>query len=162
MSSERSFGDWLRQRRRTLDLTQEELARQVGCSAITLRKLEAEERRPSKQIAERLTDVLHVPPEGRADFLRFARGDPFAAPGAPKAPDQPEPIQSPPHNLPSALTRFIGREREIGEISALLRAERLVTLTGTGGTGKTRLSQKVAAGLLDGIAYPDGIWLVEL
>jgi len=45
--SQRSFGDWLRQRRRELDLTRPELARQVGCSAITLRKLEAEERRPS-------------------------------------------------------------------------------------------------------------------
>src|SRR6266568_1522409 len=80
MSSDQSFGGWLRQQRRALDLTQEELARQVGCSAITLRKLEAEERRPSKQIAERLADVLNVAPDDRADFLRFARGDPFAAP----------------------------------------------------------------------------------
>src|SRR6266849_3151864 len=82
MSSDQPFGEWLRQHRRTLDLTQEELARQVGCSAITLRKLEAEERRPSKQIAERLADVLQVAPDDRPTFLRFARGDPFAAPAA--------------------------------------------------------------------------------
>jgi transcriptional regulator with XRE-family HTH domain len=61
------------------------LARQVGCSAITLRKLEAEERRPSKQIAERLADVLRVPPDDRLAFLRFARGDPFAAPATLKS-----------------------------------------------------------------------------
>jgi predicted ATPase len=134
----------------------------VGCSAITLRKLEAEERRPSKQIAERLADVLHIALSDRADYLRFARGDPFSAPGAPHTPDQPAARPSPRHNLPSALTRFIGREREMGEIRALLGAERLVTLTGTGGTGKTRLAQQIAAGLLDASAFPDGLWLVEL
>src|SRR5258708_30981627 len=157
---DRSFGGWLRQQRRALDLTQEELARQVGCSAITLRKLEAEERRPSKQIAERLADVLQIAPDGRADFLRFARGDPFAAPAASITANQPAPTPAQRHNLPSALTRFIGREREMGEIRALLGAERLVTLTGAGGTGKTRLSQQVAAGMVD--AFPDGAWLVEL
>src|SRR6266851_2272259 len=116
MSSERSFGDWLRQRRRTLDLTQEELARQVGCSAITLRKLEAEERRPSKQIAERLADVLRVPPDGRADFLRFARGDPFAAPDISPDAQQPAKPRPPRHNLPTALTSLIGRERTVAAV----------------------------------------------
>jgi WD40 repeat protein/transcriptional regulator with XRE-family HTH domain len=86
MAAERSFGEWLRQRRRALDLTQAELARQVGCSAITLRKLEAEERRPSKQIAERLAEVLQIGPDDRPAFLRFARGDPFAHGGLFAAP----------------------------------------------------------------------------
>src|ERR1700694_2227619 len=90
MSNDQSFGDWLRQHRRALDLTQEELARQVGCSAITLRKLEAEERRPSKQIAERLAEVLNVAPDERPAFLRFARGDPFAAPSVAAAGSEPE------------------------------------------------------------------------
>ena len=49
MNAERSFGNWLRLRRRALDLTQEELAQMVGCSAITLRKLESEQRRPSNR-----------------------------------------------------------------------------------------------------------------
>src|SRR5258707_15519574 len=52
---------------------------------MTLRKLDSEERRPSKQIADRLAEVLQVPPDERADFLRFARGDPFAAPAVPAA-----------------------------------------------------------------------------
>src|SRR5260221_958573 len=146
----RSFGEWLRRQRRALDLTQEELARQVGCSAITLRKLEAEERRPSKQIAERLADVLQVPPDDRPSFLRYARGDPFAAPIDAIAPDKPEPRQAPAHNLPLQLTSFIGREKEIDEVKRLISMGRLVTLTCAGGTGKPRLAFRVAIGILDG------------
>ncbi len=64
------------------------------------------------------------------------------------------------NNLPTQLTSFIGREREIAELERLLERTRLLTLTGSGGCGKTRLALQVAAGLLD--RYPDGIWLVEL
>ncbi|HEU5103414.1 MAG TPA: helix-turn-helix transcriptional regulator [Roseiflexaceae bacterium] len=60
MDLETSFGRWLRQRRRALDLTQDDLARQVGCAIITIQKLEADERRPSRQLAERLADQLMV------------------------------------------------------------------------------------------------------
>ena len=56
-----SFGRWLSARRHLLDLTQEELARQVGCAATMIRKLEADVRRPSKQIAERLAERLELP-----------------------------------------------------------------------------------------------------
>ena len=63
-------------------------------------------------------------------------------------------------NLPTQLTSFIGREREIAELERLLESTRLLTLTGSGGCGKTRLALEVAAGLLD--RYPDGVWLVEL
>jgi non-specific serine/threonine protein kinase len=72
-------------------------------------------------------------------------------------------VSSPPrqlHNLPTQLTSFIGREREIAEIKRLLGTTRLVTLTGSGGCGKTRLALQVAADLLG--QYPDGVWLVEL
>ena len=132
----------------------------MGCSAITLRKLESEERRPSKQIAERLADILSVPPAERAAFLRFARGDPFAAPGDIQAPTPDEQPPAPRHNLPLQLTSFIGREKEIGEVTRLLSSARLVTLTGAGGSGKTRLALAVASGVLD--QFPDGAWLVEL
>jgi predicted ATPase/DNA-binding SARP family transcriptional activator len=64
------------------------------------------------------------------------------------------------HNLPALLTTFIGREREIAEIKRLLVQVRLLTLTGSGGCGKTRLALQVA-GQLEG-EYPDGVWLVEL
>ncbi len=65
-----------------------------------------------------------------------------------------------PNNLPHQLTSFIGREKEIEQLDALLGRSRLVTLTGSGGCGKTRLALHVAAELLE--AYPDGVWLVEL
>src|SRR5262245_3444823 len=65
-----------------------------------------------------------------------------------------------PHNLPAQLTSFIGREKEIAEIKSLLHAARLVTLTGSGGTGKTRLSQEVGAQELTD--FPSGVWLIEL
>jgi non-specific serine/threonine protein kinase len=66
----------------------------------------------------------------------------------------------PTHNLPAQLNSFVGREREIGEIKDLLRNARLVTLTGMGGTGKTRLSLQVATDAMSD--YPDGVWFVEL
>jgi class 3 adenylate cyclase len=65
-----------------------------------------------------------------------------------------------PNNLPAQLASFIGRKKELAEVRALAGSSRLVTLTGTGGAGKTRLALQFAAGLLDGSA--DGVWLVEL
>ncbi len=66
----------------------------------------------------------------------------------------------PAHNLPVELTSFIGRERELKEISGLLGEARLLTLTGTGGSGKTRLALRLARRVL--ADFPDGVWLVEL
>jgi len=65
-----------------------------------------------------------------------------------------------PNNLPQQTTSFIGREKQVEEVKALLGKTRLLTLTGAGGAGKTRLSLQVAADLLDGDG--DGVWLVEL
>lgn len=69
-------------------------------------------------------------------------------------------LSSHPNNLPLQLTSFIGRETEIDRIKALLDTSRLVTLTGAGGSGKTRLGIQIAADLLE--SFPDGVWLVEL
>jgi len=65
-----------------------------------------------------------------------------------------------PNNLPAQLSAFIGRDRERSEVRALVESRRLVTLTGAGGSGKTRLALQVAAELLDGSG--DGVWLAEL
>jgi predicted ATPase/class 3 adenylate cyclase len=65
-----------------------------------------------------------------------------------------------PNNLPSLLSAFIGRDRELDEVRSLARSSRLLTLTGAGGSGKTRLALQAAAELIDGSA--DGVWLVEL
>jgi non-specific serine/threonine protein kinase len=64
------------------------------------------------------------------------------------------------HNLPAQLSSFVGREVELAEVRALVGGSRLVTLTGTGGAGKTRLALQAAAGLLDGAR--DGVWLADL
>lgn len=69
-------------------------------------------------------------------------------------------LERAPHNLPVQLSRFVGREGQIKEISELVRSDRLVTLTGIGGVGKTRLSLQVAAELLG--EFEHGAWLVEL
>lgn len=65
-----------------------------------------------------------------------------------------------PNNLPLQLTTFVGREREITEVRKLVETHRLVTLTGSGGTGKTRLSLQIAAETLD--QFHDGVWFMEL
>ncbi len=69
-------------------------------------------------------------------------------------------LETLPHNLPRQLTSFIGRESEVEKVKGLVSKGRLLTLTGSGGCGKTRLSLQVAAEVLD--TYPDGAWLVEL
>jgi predicted ATPase/tetratricopeptide (TPR) repeat protein/DNA-binding XRE family transcriptional regulator len=153
-SEETSFGEWLRQRRHILDLTQQELADQVDCARITLRRIESGTLKPSKELALILLDKLGVPQAEREAWIRFARGlsglpETLAESFASKALT----------NLPTSLTSFIGREREQAEIINLIAKNRLVTLTGAGGIGKTRLSIQVASALLND--FPNGTWLVE-
>src|SRR5258706_12307999 len=64
------------------------------------------------------------------------------------------------HNLPYQLTSFVGREHEIAQLQELLKVNRLVTLTGAGGVGKSRLAIEVTSRLFD--AFADGAWFVEL
>jgi predicted ATPase/class 3 adenylate cyclase len=81
----------------------------------------------------------------------------------PELPSDFEPLRSlnaSRHNLPVQVTSFIGRDNEITAVKQLLKTTRLLTLTGSGGVGKTRIALQVAADLLD--HYPDGVWLVEL
>lgn len=69
-------------------------------------------------------------------------------------------LKETPNNLPLQLTSFIGRKKEAEQIKKLMERNRLITLTGSGGIGKTRLAIQLASELLDD--YPDGVWLVEL
>ena len=64
------------------------------------------------------------------------------------------------HNLPAPLTSFLGREQDLARLERLLGEARLVTLTGTGGTGKTRLALETGARVVG--RFPDGVWLAEL
>jgi class 3 adenylate cyclase len=69
-------------------------------------------------------------------------------------------LDTTPGNLPRAVTSFIGRESEVAEVEAAVRSHQLVTLTGVGGVGKTRLALEVSAHLAD--EFPDGVWFFEL
>ncbi|HVE76649.1 MAG TPA: AAA family ATPase, partial [Actinomycetota bacterium] len=89
---------------------------------------------------ERIFQVLH--PEIKEDFPALRS------------------LDTRPHNLPVELTSFIGREREMLQIRELLSGTRLLTLTGAGGAGKTRLAYQTAADVLED--HPDGVWIVEL
>src|SRR5437867_2773199 len=149
MDGNASFGYWVRRQRKALDLTQAELARRVGCAEGTIRMIEADARRPSRQIAARLADHLAIAPPDRATFIRAARAELSADRLGP-----PVTLNRRHTNLPSQPTALIGRVREVAQVRTLLRTPdvRLVTLSGPGGVGKTRLALHAAVGLLDDFA----------
>jgi len=163
MEMDTSFGHWLRVRRRALDLTQSDLARRVGCSVVTIRKCEADERRPSRVLAERLADCLLIPADERAAIIMLARAE-LCLDSAPAEAAEP-PLrapQPPPSNLPAPLTRLFGRKQDVAAVrNALMRGEvRLLTLTGPPGIGKTSLSIAVAREVHP--AFSDGAAFVAL
>ncbi|MEV4020953.1 BTAD domain-containing putative transcriptional regulator [Nonomuraea angiospora] len=102
------------------------------------------------ELRHRLADELGLDPGPALAALHQAmlRQDPSLAPPRSRT------------NLPAPLTGLIGREQAVAEVGALLGSARLVTLTGPGGVGKTRLALAVARLAID--ASPDGVWLVEL
>ena len=161
-----AFGAWLKQRRAALGLAQKELARQAGCSAVTIEKIESGERRPSSQVAEMLAEVLKVPADERRAFSVFARARLSAdhllvlTDADSRAPWRTLYRRS--TNLPSSPTAFIGREKEVAAACALLRLPgvRLLSMTGPPGIGKTRLSLRVAEELME--EYEGNVFFAEL
>lgn len=158
------FGQWLKRRRRILDLTQDDLAERAFCSVNTIRKIESGDLTPSKTLAQEIARALDLPPETHAEFLRFARTPHATAPenafltaGVAALPTSAPPPESPPpaptvkFHAPAPLTSAIGREHDTGVVTRVLRlpATRLVTLTGPPGTGKTRLALEIVNELQD-------------
>src|SRR5215217_8454451 len=111
MSEPITLTQWMKRLRAAHDLTQEQLAEQVGCAAQTVRMLETGRRRPSREMAERLADVLGVLPEQREAFLRAARTPPTATPAMPAA-GAPAPLATRRVALPQPPTTLIGRQDE--------------------------------------------------
>ncbi len=150
MNSITSFGYWVRRRRKTLDLTQIELAQHVGCSVVTIRKIERDERRPSRQIAELLADHLDIANSERDNFVRMARGQ-FVV-------EMPSPLKI--HAFPDFLqaddelpqpedTPFAAREFELAQLDTFMRETLsgrgcVAFVTGGPGRGKTVLVQEFA------------------
>ncbi|MCU0484936.1 MAG: helix-turn-helix domain-containing protein [Anaerolineales bacterium] len=150
-----SFGAWVRTHRRRLDLTQAGLGERAGCSEAAIRKIEANERKPSRQLAELLARALEIPAAEYETFLQFGRGI-YTAEIKPVLPQESK------NNLPTLLTSTINRIHDLSVVTGLLaRADvHLVTLVGPPGIGKTRLSIHCGSALVD--QYPDGVWFVEL
>src|SRR5579859_208470 len=156
-----TFGDLLKFLRRRAGLTQRELSIALGYSTSQISRLEQNERPPdAASLAARFVPALQLEtePDWAARLLELA-----AASRTDEAPPRPEPAPlsfATPNNLPIQLTSFIGRESDIAQVKEYLAASRLVTLTGPGGAGKTRLALRVAADLL--ASFPDGVWMVDL
>src|SRR5688572_16382742 len=158
MQPDKSFGQSLKLYRQSRDLTQADLAEQVGCATESIRKMEANRQRPSKFLAARLADILVIPAEERPEFLALARTR-----------ISPSNLRSVTHavqpsviNLPAQMTSLVGRQQDLMTACKLLREPdvHLVTLTGPGGVGKTRLAAQIALELLND--FPDGIYFVPL
>src|SRR5690606_558965 len=138
MNQSETFGAWLKRRRRSLDLTQQALADCAGCSLVTIRKFEADERRPSRQLAELLADCLQIADGEREVFVTFARlpdmaaapvGLPAPPPAAPLPARPPAPASLPSTTarptpplvmMPAPLTGLIGREADVAAAGELL------------------------------------------
>jgi transcriptional regulator with XRE-family HTH domain len=151
------LGRLLRRLRRAAGLTQEELAERAGISARTVSDAERGLRdRVYRDTATRIAVALGMGPVERAAFEAAARG---RNPGSGPRPQLREPLSQ---ALPIPLTRLIGREREMEAILASLRDPqlRLLTLTGTGGIGKTRLAVEASAAARP--AFPHGVCFVSL
>ncbi len=154
-----SFAELLKQYRAAAGLTQEELAERATLSARAISDLERGlKHRPYAHTVQRLMRALGLAEEDASGFQSAARRLGTVGEGGREPADRATPIT----NLPLPATAFIGRQREVAELRTLLGRDevRLLTLTGTGGVGKTRLALQIAAGLVD--QFPDGVWLVEL
>jgi predicted ATPase/transcriptional regulator with XRE-family HTH domain len=139
----------LRRYRVAAGLTQEELAEKAQVSPRAISDLERGARnRPYRATVQLLAEALQLGPAERAQLAAAARR---ASLPATESVERGAALDAPPprHNLPIPVTSFVGRQREVGDVQRLVLEARLVTLTGTGGSGKTRLALQVAATLTD-------------
>jgi transcriptional regulator with XRE-family HTH domain len=151
-----SLGDLLRRLRSAAALSQEELAERAGLSRHGISDLERGARQaPRLETVRMLADALGLGVDDRAALLKAARPAVLHAGTA-------EPETRAHFSVPAPLTRMIGREAEVHALRTIVPRDdvRLVTLTGAGGTGKTRLAIAVATEMVD--TFPDGVCYVDL
>jgi predicted ATPase/transcriptional regulator with XRE-family HTH domain len=156
-----TFGELLKYLRRRMQMTQQELGIALGYSIAMIARLENGERLPDPALVKttyiEALGLEHEPTLAARliELAAAARGEKQAPPDSRTA------RQEAPHgNLPRQLTRFVGRQHEVAEVVRLLDTNPLVTLTGSGGVGKTRLAIEVGQTVSG--KFADGVWLVEL
>ena len=151
-----SFAELLRRYRRSAGLTQEELAERATISTRAVSDIERGiNQRPQRETVRLLADALGIAEPDRTPFESAARRSKRPAPAL-------SPVTRAPTNLPVRLLPLIGRDADVASVCALLRREevRLLTVTGPGGVGKTRLALEIGAALRD--EFPDGVYFVPL
>jgi predicted ATPase/DNA-binding XRE family transcriptional regulator len=153
MNASQSFGDWVKQQRRRLDLSQTDLAARISYSVDLLRKVEQGRQKPSRALAKKLVQALQVPESEHDLWLNFARGLSDKMPG-----------ESATHSASDLLPfePLIGRQQELNYLLKTIRNPqcRLLTVTGLSGIGKTRLALKAVHTLTSD--FPDGVLFVPL
>lgn len=162
MEQPTTFGDWLRARRRARDLTREALAELVSCAPPTLAKIEQGTRRPSRELAALLVAAFQPPPAERERALALARQPLGAHPAGPPLGDEAAEHLAMLPPLPAVPSPLVGRQGELRLLGEHLAdpACRVVTLTGPGGVGKTRLALQAAHAYAPG--FPGGVAWAEL
>ena len=157
-----SFEDWVKRRRKELDMTQAQLAERAGYAVVTIRKIEQATRRPSRQMAEVLAEALAIPEAQRDAFLAMARHqyvDPSAIPHT--IGETPSPFSPWPLDATADVAQpnyFVARTREMVQLDAHLTSVlngsgRIVFITGEAGYGKTTLMAEFARHAMT--TYPD-------
>lgn len=139
-----TFGQWLKHQRKSQGFTQSALAERINCAVVTLRKIESNDLRPSQQMVQRILTELAIPTAAQTDLLALARNE--------------QALKR--TNLPTPLTRLIGREYELGRALQSLRSgTRLVSIVGSPGVGKSRLSLQIASECR--AFYPNGCYYLD-
>jgi predicted ATPase/DNA-binding XRE family transcriptional regulator len=160
-----NFGELLRHLRKRAGMTQRDLGQSVGYSEAHIARLESGIRLPDlimvKGVLVEALDLQHEPEIAAqlAALASKARSEVEVDTTKTEAHLQAASARQL-TNLPAQLTRFVGREREIADVRRLLGETRLLTIVGSGGAGKTRLSQRVASEMLT--LFPEGVWFVAL
>lgn len=145
-----AFGQWLKRRRQELDLTQDRLAELTGYAGPTIQKIERGERKPSRDLAKRLADVLAIPYDEREAFLRSARGPITPEPTTPTAEAKAKPVSLPlllTHIQPPPLRRQLVARQRLSERIEYGYGGTITLVVAPAGWGKTTLLSMWIAGL---------------